>query len=104
MNHIPDNSTATTSQSIFKLLDGVFTPEDAEDVLMTIVQKKINYHNDRILSVWEREGCACPTSEERLKALRAMRTEIAKVIAEAKEKGLQLDINCNIEVDLIERK
>lgn len=103
MNNITKITPATKTAEHFQLVENVFTPDEAEDVLLTMVRKKINYHNDLIFSTWERFGEPCTASEERLKALRGIREEISGVAEKARALGLNLEVNCQIEITLTEQ-
>ncbi len=103
MNDITKITPATNTTEKFQLVKNVFTPDEAEDVLLTMVRKKINYHNDLIFSTFERFGEPCSASEERLKALRGIREEISAVAEKARGMGLNLEVNCQIEINLTEQ-
>lgn len=98
MNLSQEKNANVSEQQSLKLVDGVFSPENAEDILLNMIQKKINYHNGLIFSTWERFGEACPDSEARLTALRNLRQEIQKLAEYGKENGMSMNVNCNIEI------
>ena len=82
-----------------QLISGIFTPQEAKEVLLVLIDKKINFHNNHIFNKWERFGEHCQTSESRLKELRATRQNILKSIADAEEAGLNITLDCKLDIN-----
>lgn len=100
----PQAKAVKTLTDELVLVDGTFTPDEATDVLLTMIRKKIDYHNGLIFDTWERCSEACPDSEARLKALRQLREQILSIGAEARSSGQKMQIRCEIEIDLVDDK
>ncbi len=85
----------------FQLIDGTFTPDQARQVLGAMVQSKIDYHSLERHSESERSGIT-HSSEERLRALRALATELKDVFESAHASGAQLKVTGEIKITLME--
>lgn len=85
----------------FQLIDGTFSPDQARQVLGTMVKNKIDYHSLEKHSEGERSGIP-DHSEERLQALRALATELKALFESAQASGVQLKVKGNIEITWME--
>ena len=88
------------SQS-FKLFHGTFSASEASKVLYEVITSKINFHSMENFSNKERFGKDKPNSQKRIKALKKMHGSVNKIIEAAEKKGLQLNIDGNIEITII---
>lgn len=91
------NYTANTVES-FTLIEGTFEPSEAADVLFTILDDKIRFHNIQILSIQERFSGDTNNSERRLSDLKDSKKRIATLIMEARKSGCEIEINSSIEM------
>jgi hypothetical protein len=91
------NNTVNSVQS-FKLIEGIFEPSEAADVLFTILDDKIRFHNIQILSIQERFNGDTRNSQRRLNDLKESKKKIANLIIDARAKGFEIEINSNIEM------
>ncbi len=82
------------------LVKGSFTPSEAADVLLTLINDKIKFHSIQILNLREGSEKDITYSEERIKALKAAKTEITDMVVEARNKGFVLDINSSINIQM----
>ncbi len=84
----------------FTLVKGAFSPSEAADVLLTLINDKIKFHSIQILNL--REGCDKDVaySEERIKSLKAAKAEITELVIQARNKGLVLEINSHIDIQM----
>ena len=80
------------------LVKGSFSPSEAADVLLTLINDKIKFHSIQILNLTEGSDKDIAYSEERIKALKAAKAEITEMVVEARNKGLVLDINSSIDI------
>lgn len=58
------------------LIKGTFTPSEARDLLLDLLNSKINFHNKKDFSSRERFGKPDADSEQRLKHLMDSRTKV----------------------------
>jgi hypothetical protein len=80
------------------LIKGSFDPEDARQILMVLVNDKINFHQRNDWSRRERFGETDPAETKRIEELQQTKADIAELIEYVTDSGLNLTINCNIEV------
>ena len=85
----------------FQLIDGIFTPDQARQVLGAIVQSKIDYHSLEKHSEGERSGIT-HNSDERLRSLRALAAELKDVFETAYASGAQLKVTGEIKITSME--
>lgn len=85
----------------FELIKGKFSPDDALDILSSLIQKKINYHNLRSFSHSERFGVNDEWSESRIKELKKSFESIQVIIAKAREQGVYLSIKSSISIEVV---
>ena len=84
----------------FKLIDGIFTAEEAEKVLTTLLNYKIDYHNREDFSNHIRFNQNIEHSKKRINELNSTKDEIKKMIQESKKEGFNLIISSNITIRL----
>lgn len=84
----------------YQLISGVFAPEKANEILMTLIQDKINFHQRNDLSQRERFGESDVAGAKRVVELTQTRNDLATLIKEAGSSGQSLEINCIIEVTM----
>ena len=84
----------------FKLIDGIFTAEEAEKVLTTLLNYKIDYHNREDFSNHIRFNQSIEHSKKRIQELYSTKDDIKKMIQESKKEGFNLIINSNITIRL----
>lgn len=90
--------TDEVSEQTFCLINGSFFPEDAKQVLMTLVDDKINFHQRSDWGRIERFGEIDPSSARRIEELRQTKVDITALIDNAAALGMKLSIQCNIEI------
>lgn len=86
----------------FKFIDGVFTFDDADKLLIALLNYKIDYHNREDFSNHIRFNQEMEHSKVRIQELIATKDEIKHVIASAKEKNKKLVINSTLTIRLEE--
>lgn len=87
------------NSNVFGIVEGAFTAEEAQELLNSLVNHKIQFHNLRMLRMKERNVDAnVDASLERIKELKAAREKALKVIDEAMEKNTLIEINSFLEV------
>ena len=97
-NNSPEQPSSASGN--ITLVKGTFTPSEAADVLLTLINDKIKFHSIQILNLREGSDKDITYSEERIKALKAAKAEITDMVVEARNKGLVLDINSSIDIQM----
>lgn len=82
----------------YPLIHGVFCPDDARELLMTLIDNKIGFHQLNNRSRRERFGEIDALVVKRIDKLRQSKADIATWIEELAALGMKLSINCNIEI------
>lgn len=78
----------------YDLIKGVFEAEEAKEILLYLIDGKIQFHNRRIFSDRIKFGTENTDSVNRVKELEEMRERILKVIGDSK---LSIHSQINIE-------
>ena len=86
----------------YKFIDGVFTIDDADKLLIALLNYKIDYHNREDFSSHIRFNQEMAHSKVRIQELIATKDEIKQVITSAKEKNKRLIINSMLTIRLEE--
>ena len=102
------NSTTSSKDSDSKVLqhinlvDGVFTPMEALDVIRGLLDEKINFHKLQRLSITERELYGDTNFPDgRIKELAQEKTHAKDIVLEAYEKGYQIKINGTLNIEFV---
>ena len=82
----------------YKLIDGFFTSEDADQVLTALLNYKIDYHNREDFSNHIRFNHEIEHSKVRIQELTATKEEIKKLLSETKLQQKKLYINGTISI------
>jgi hypothetical protein len=80
------------------LIKGSFTPLEAQDILLDVINKKIKFHNLKSLSSQVRLGKPDIDSEIRIEELVATRDYLITIIQAAKNEGCDLVIESTINI------
>ncbi len=83
----------------FNLVAGIFTPADAKEILISLIDEKIRFHNLKILSHQERFGVDDRSHVKRFNQLIKTKSQIQKMIATFEKKNKSLVINSKILID-----
>ncbi|MEZ4955933.1 MAG: hypothetical protein R2825_20410 [Saprospiraceae bacterium] len=85
-----------------KLIDGVFEAADAKEILLSLINFKINFHQRRIFSLEERFGTIEEASLKRIEELKKAKEQILEWTNEAEAAGQQLIINSHAMIEVVE--
>lgn len=92
----------TESVSEFKLVEGEFEPNDARNILMSLFNSKIDYHQLDSFSNNIRHGKDVTFSQNKIKALSQSIESIKEIIQEANLTGKHLKIEGVIQISLVD--
>ncbi len=79
-----------------KLIEGKFSPQDAKEVLIKLIDVKIGFHNLKNFSYEERFGISDKESKMRVKELTEAREKIISVIKQSVIENKKVIINSSI--------
>ncbi|MGB5821860.1 MAG: hypothetical protein WBG90_20420 [Saonia sp.] len=83
-----------------KLVEGFFSPSDAADVLLSLVNDKIKFHTVQSLNLRDGYNEDVSRSEQRILELKLAKEKIKDIIIKARNEGLTIEINSSIEIEL----
>ena len=84
-----------------QLIDGVFTAQEAGDVISSLMNEKINFHKLHRLSLTERDyDCDVSFDNSRLCQLKEDLVSFKEYIQEIKYTGKKLKINAVVQIEL----
>ncbi len=82
------------------LIKGTFTPDEAREILLQLLNSKINFHNLKNWSSRERFGKPDTDSEQKLKYLEESRKNVEMFISKALDGKKNITINSSIEMNV----
>ncbi|MCB9186707.1 MAG: hypothetical protein H6601_08175 [Flavobacteriales bacterium] len=80
-----------------ELINGTFSPQEAREVLLTILEDKVRFHNVKIIRGFE-TGTDTAASHKRIKELNASRIKVHEMVDKAIENSTELAINATISI------
>jgi hypothetical protein len=88
----------------YRLINGVFFPDEAGELLMTLLEDKISFHKRNDWSRRERFGEVDGASVKRVSELMQTKADLAEIIEEAAAAGMNLSINGTFAITLTPRE
>ena len=82
------------------LINGLFSPEEAKEVLMNILASKVQFHELKNLRSIVTKDSEDQTSISRVRQLKETIEELKLILNEASENNMGLSIKSNIEITL----
>lgn len=92
-----------THNQTIKLLDGVFSAEDARSILLDLINSKINFLNRDAFSKHIRFSQDINHAEKRTSELREAINELLPFIAQAANEDFEVRLNGSIEIEIIKK-
>ncbi|MBK9419651.1 MAG: hypothetical protein IPN44_01195 [Flavobacteriales bacterium] len=83
----------------FTLLNGCFTAQDAKEVLMSVFQAKIHFHQMQNFSSQERFGREDVMALKRIPELKKNLQGILEVIAQAAATNMKLNVTSEVNIE-----
>ncbi|CAM3407311.1 hypothetical protein [Aequorivita lipolytica] len=80
------------------LIKGEFTPEEAKEILFSIIGDKIKFNNRQIFSSEERNLGNSERYKKRLEELKCAQTTVSNLIETAKAGNKTIEINAEINI------
>lgn len=90
--------------STYKLIKGVFSPQDAIHILMEMINNKINYHNLKVFSMKERFNEHSSHSDKRIEELKLLAKQLRKTLESVEEDNQLVEIDCTINLTVSKKK
>lgn len=88
-----ENNKTTTTEMI-QLVQGTFTPSQATDIVLSLLNQKINYHKLEEVQLWEQNHTInLEPLKNRIAQLEIEKQKATEFINQMKLKGSNLEIN-----------
>ena len=84
-------------------IKGRFSPAEAADVLLSLINDKIKFHTVKALNLREEEPDINTSSEERILKLKEAKRCVEGLVLQAHREGRELSIESTIEIALVDR-
>lgn len=98
-NELIKNERMTTQ---IQLVKGDFNPLEASQIILSLINEKINFHKIERLQIWEgNHNCETEPLDKRIEELEKEKVVAKEIIAKAKRLGAQIKINGVLEISLI---
>ncbi len=85
-------------------IKGFFSPAEAADVLLSILNDKIKFHSVKALNLRHEQENADGSSENRIIKLRENKKIVEQLVLDAHKNGLKLEINGTVEITLVDKQ
>ncbi|MHA7864008.1 hypothetical protein [Flagellimonas marinaquae] len=96
-------SKVTTEQKTIQLVDGTFTPSEANDVISALIDEKINFHKIQRLKIYEgNHHCKTNLLDSRIVELEEERRMARMIINQARSEGRNVQINGVLEFKFVD--
>lgn len=82
----------------FTLIDSTYAPEQAREVLCSLLNDKIRFLNHQVLSTAERFGSDTSHLEKRLVEIKAQRDQLVNQLKNLSNEAYLLEIDCQINI------
>jgi len=86
----------------FKLIDGSYTPKDAEEILMSLIADKIKFHQGNIFSITERNSGDPTHSYRRIEELKAEKVRVRTMLRGMKDPAVKVSISSSVNISVEE--
>ena len=94
-------SKTENEKNEFPILNGVFSPDEASEIILQLIHEKINFLKIRSLRQFIRYGTEDEWSLSRAEELKQHSEVIRELIRDAKNQGRTLNIQSNISIEFI---
>ena len=84
----------------YLLISGEFYPDEANEVLMTLINNKISFHQTHNWSRRER-GESDAVGRKRIEQLTETKAKLGELMEEAGSIGQRIGINCTIDITVL---
>lgn len=85
-----------------QLINGLFTPEEAKQLLFSLINSKIQFHQTEKFAIREKTSGDVSHSEKRISELKALYREMEVIVSKASDTSKRLKIESNITFELVD--
>lgn len=87
--------SVTISQSLIK---GVFNGEEAKDIILSMIDYKIQFHHKKLLNHFDKTGEALFASDQRISELKKIRKDLSQFLNSHENKSVQIKSDIDISI------
>ncbi len=80
-----------------KLIEGTFTPQEAREILITMINDKIRFHQVKEASGAE-HGVDASHSSQRIRELKNEATRVQDMMMEAEQLGVRVELHATVHI------
>ncbi|GAA3516837.1 hypothetical protein GCM10022393_33650 [Aquimarina addita] len=84
-----------------KLVEGIYSPVNSADVLLSLIADKIKFHNLQIICRRDNNDPQVLRAKMRISELKASRDLVTKLILQARDQGLSMKIDGVIHIEML---
>lgn len=95
-------SAPVTPLDELKLIDGTFTPDQAQEVLLSLIDSKIQFHQLNNFSSEIKYGKKDQHSIDRVQELKTLKKQIIDIIALAESENKKLNVSSMLNISFID--
>lgn len=95
-----DKCVPPEGEGAIKLVQGVFSPVEAADVLLSLINDKIKFHTVQALNLQKGNQEDTSHSEERIKELKEAKNMVKDLVVKAHKEGMKIEISSPIKISL----
>lgn len=85
----------------FRLIEGSFTPGEAREVLLALLNSKINFNHMAAFGLEERNDGDAGHHRKRVAELKAVRTQVSHLLEEARKGGFRVELQGEFSIQLV---
>lgn len=97
---MPHKSINMEQAQTFKLIEGQYTPAEAREVLLALVNSKINFNHMAAFGLEERGGKA-EHHRKRVAELKDVRAMVSHLLERAQEQGCHIEVAGSFTINLV---
>lgn len=87
-----------------QLVKGVFSVLDANEIIMSLINEKINFNKLKRLQIWEgNHSSNTDFIDKRIEELENEKIVLREILKKAKESGYQVEINGLLEISILDK-
>ncbi|MEM9143166.1 MAG: hypothetical protein AAGA86_09270 [Bacteroidota bacterium] len=98
-----EGSDLPACEGMLKLVEGSFSPAEAADVLLSLINDKIKFHTVQALNLKQGYQEDTSHSEQRIKELKEAKEMVKTLVVKAQKEGLAIEIHSPIQIRLKEQ-
>ncbi|MFT5736930.1 MAG: transcriptional antiterminator Rof (Rho-off) [Maribacter sp.] len=84
-----------------KFIEGHFSPAEAADLLLSLLNDKIKFHTVKALNLRQGEKDSVCSSTERISSLKEAKKRVEELVVAAHKNGMELKIDSSIAISLV---